>query len=124
MRRRSVVAECAASAKTALVVGTLLCVINGSFSGAEVHRVALNYLVPFLVATYSRWSLQRALLRSDPREAGERESDEAAHDERRPVPDKHMETPVERAAQLHRGSGEGAGRDPERGRSPARDRGE
>jgi len=39
------------------VVGTILCLINGSYFQPETWRVALNYCVPFCVAFYSRCSL-------------------------------------------------------------------
>jgi hypothetical protein len=39
------------------VVGTILCLINGTYTGGEPWRIALNYLVPFSVATYSRMAL-------------------------------------------------------------------
>jgi hypothetical protein len=40
--------------KTALVVGTVLCLINKSFTAGNWVGISLNYLVPFLVALYSR----------------------------------------------------------------------
>jgi hypothetical protein len=43
--------------KVSLVVGTILCLINGTYTGGEPWRIALNYLVPFSVATYSRMAL-------------------------------------------------------------------
>ncbi len=39
------------------VVGTILCLINGSYFQPEVWRVALNYCVPFCVSFYSRCTL-------------------------------------------------------------------
>ncbi len=39
------------------VVGTVLCLINGSYFQPELWRVALNYCVPFCVSFYSRCSL-------------------------------------------------------------------
>lgn len=46
--------------KVALVVGTVLCLINhlpdlmhGSFSGVNLMQMALTYTVPFCVSTYS-----------------------------------------------------------------------
>jgi hypothetical protein len=39
--------------KVSLVVGTVLCLINGTYTGGEFWRLALNYLVPFSVASYS-----------------------------------------------------------------------
>ncbi|MBI3811743.1 MAG: hypothetical protein HY283_06020 [Nitrospirae bacterium] len=40
--------------KTSLVVGTILCLINRSFTVWNWIGISLNYLVPFLVALYSR----------------------------------------------------------------------
>lgn len=40
--------------KTALVVGTILCLINKSFVTSNLFGISMNYLVPFLVALYSR----------------------------------------------------------------------
>lgn len=51
-------------AKVALVVGTALCLINGTFASGDVFRTALNYLVPLLVSAYSRLALQRELRRA------------------------------------------------------------
>ena len=53
-----------ASLRTALVVGSVLTLVNQSdawrrdrwLAPAVLARVAANYLVPFLVALYSRWS--------------------------------------------------------------------
>lgn len=46
--------------KVALVVGTILCVINhlpdfmhGSFTGVNLMQIVLTYTVPFCVSTYS-----------------------------------------------------------------------
>lgn len=55
------VAELVPPLKVALVVGTVLCLINGTYRDGSLARVALNYLVPFVVATYSRLSLLRSL---------------------------------------------------------------
>lgn len=68
------------AAKTALFVGTILCVVNDSFGAPEPHRIALNYLVPFLVASYSRWSMQRTLARADGSPSGPREASQAQPD--------------------------------------------
>lgn len=55
---------CKKSIKVALMVGTILSLINQtdailhiSFTGEDLVRVAMNYLVPFSVATYSRMAL-------------------------------------------------------------------
>lgn len=40
--------------KTSLVVGTILCLINKSFTASNLFGISMNYLVPFLVALYSR----------------------------------------------------------------------
>lgn len=40
--------------KTSLVVGTILCLINKSFVANNLFGISMNYLVPFLVALYSR----------------------------------------------------------------------
>lgn len=40
--------------KTSLVVGTILCLINKSFVSNNLFGISMNYLVPFLVALYSR----------------------------------------------------------------------
>jgi len=40
--------------KTSLVVGTVLCLINKSYTAGNWIGISLNYLVPFLVALYSR----------------------------------------------------------------------
>lgn len=42
--------------KTALVVGTILCLINKSYAANNLVGISMNYLVPFLVALYSRVS--------------------------------------------------------------------
>ena len=46
--------------KVALLVGTVLCVINhlpdlmeGNFTGVNMMQIVLTYLVPFCVSTYS-----------------------------------------------------------------------
>ena len=36
------------------MVGTTLCFVNGTFESAPPSRIALNYLVPLLVAACSR----------------------------------------------------------------------
>lgn len=58
-----------ASVRTALLVGTVLTIINqwGAWRQHGIGlqllgRVAFNYLVPFLVAAYSRSALSRSLL--------------------------------------------------------------
>ncbi len=55
---------CKKSVKVALVVGTILSLINQtpailhlSFTGEDLVRIAMNYLVPFSVSTYSRMAL-------------------------------------------------------------------
>lgn len=55
--------ELVAPVKIALVVGTTLCFVNGTFASGSVSRIALNYLVPFLVSSYSRITLLRKLER-------------------------------------------------------------
>ncbi len=59
---------CGQCVKIALVVGTILSLVNQTpailhldFSGEVLVRIGLNYLVPFTVATYSRYSLLRDL---------------------------------------------------------------
>jgi hypothetical protein len=54
--------------KVSLVVGTVLCLINGSYLSGNVGRIALNYLVPFLVSGYSRLAFASELkrLRGEP----------------------------------------------------------
>jgi len=54
------------SAKISLVVGTILCVINQwesiaafSFDLGTLIRMALNYIVPFSVASYSKFQVDR-----------------------------------------------------------------
>lgn len=49
--------------KVSLLVGTVLCLINQSFANGDAGRVALNYLVPFLVSGYSRLAFARELKR-------------------------------------------------------------
>lgn len=39
------------------VVGTILCLINGSYFQPETWRIALNYCVPFCVSFYSQCAL-------------------------------------------------------------------
>lgn len=51
----------AAPAKTSLVVGTVLSLVNHTFTDGSPARIAMNYLVPFLVSSYSRYSLLREL---------------------------------------------------------------
>lgn len=53
------------SLKIALVVGTILCVINqyDAFLTGQVDRIVIakmgmNYAVPFIVATYSKYQLR------------------------------------------------------------------
>jgi hypothetical protein len=53
------------SLKIALVVGTILCVVNqyDAFLTQQVDRIviikmAMNYTVPFIVATYSKYQLR------------------------------------------------------------------
>lgn len=53
--------DLAAPARTALVVGTVLCIVNETFSQGSPARIAMNYVVPFLVASYSRLSLLRGI---------------------------------------------------------------
>ncbi|MBI4757162.1 MAG: hypothetical protein HY778_17455 [Betaproteobacteria bacterium] len=48
-------------AQVAIVVGTTLCLINGSFGSEDYTRIALNFLVPFLVSAYSRYSFRREI---------------------------------------------------------------
>ncbi len=57
---------CKKSIKVALMVGTILSLINQtdailhiSFTGEDLVRVAMNYLVPFSVSAYSRMALIR-----------------------------------------------------------------
>ncbi len=59
--RWSYVRELGDPAKVALFVGTTLCLINHTFTSGSPSRIALNYVVPFLVSSYSRFSLQRKL---------------------------------------------------------------
>ncbi len=42
------------SFKLAVIVGTVLCLINDSYFDGDILRLFLNYLVPFLVSLYSR----------------------------------------------------------------------
>lgn len=46
-------------AKVSLVVGTILCLINRTYSTGSPLQIGLNYLVPFLVSSYSRFALLR-----------------------------------------------------------------
>ncbi|MBI2393207.1 MAG: hypothetical protein HYV09_26720 [Deltaproteobacteria bacterium] len=62
-RIRGWLVELIPAAKTALVVGTVLCLVNGTFGQRDYLRVALNYLVPLSVASYSRFALLRSLAR-------------------------------------------------------------
>ena len=57
---------CIKSVKVALVVGTILSLINQTnailhlnFTGEVLVRVVMNYLVPFSVSTYSRMAIIR-----------------------------------------------------------------
>ena len=48
----------------ALVVGTILCLINQGdalFAGKEIniYKLVLTYMVPFLVASYGSWNMAR-----------------------------------------------------------------
>lgn len=54
------------SLKTALVVGTMLVflnryeeIISGRFSGRDLFKWSLNYLMPFCVSFYSRYMALR-----------------------------------------------------------------
>lgn len=60
---RQLSVELIPAAKTALVVGTVLCLVNGTFGQRDYLRLALNYLVPLSVASYSRFALLRSLAR-------------------------------------------------------------
>lgn len=42
------------AAATAAIVGTILCMINGSYRAGNVSGIGLNYLVPLLVSLVSR----------------------------------------------------------------------
>lgn len=62
---------CKQSVKVALVVGTILTLINQTsaiihldFNTEVVARTVLNYLVPFSVSTYSRMALLRETQRA------------------------------------------------------------
>lgn len=62
---------CSQAVKVALVVGTILTLINQTsaiihldFNTEAVIRTVLNYLVPFSVSTYSRMALLRELQRA------------------------------------------------------------
>ena len=61
-----------AAGKVSLVVGTTLSLINQTkaivsftFAPQDVMRIGLNYLVPFLVASYSRWALMRETAKAE-----------------------------------------------------------
>ena len=60
---------CAVALRTAATVGVVLTIINrpeiftGRATAGTWAQVGLNFLVPFLVATYSRWRLLRQLAR-------------------------------------------------------------
>lgn len=56
---RAVWAELAPPLRVALVVGTALCIVNGTYSAGPWYRVALNYAVPFLVSSWSRFTARR-----------------------------------------------------------------
>ncbi|MBK9388236.1 MAG: nitrate/nitrite transporter NrtS [Planctomycetes bacterium] len=63
-RRRDVVRR---ALRVAVVVGTLLCLINhgdrllaGSLGGRELLKIALSYLVPYAVSTYAAVGAIRA----------------------------------------------------------------
>lgn len=51
-------------AKVAAIVGTALCLVNGTFASEDLFKAVLNYVVPFLVSAYSRFSFQRELSRA------------------------------------------------------------
>lgn len=55
--------QLAPPARVSLVVGTVLCLINGTYTAGKPSKIALNYLVPFLVSAYSRYAFQRELKR-------------------------------------------------------------
>ena len=62
--KENVYATCLDAAKVSLVVGTALSFINQtqyilefSFTNHALLRIFLNFLVPFLVASYARYSL-------------------------------------------------------------------
>lgn len=61
MTRPGIHRELVAPAKVAIFVGTILCLVNQTFTSGSALHIALNYLVPFIVSTYSRLSLQRTL---------------------------------------------------------------
>lgn len=56
-RPRSILRHLGPPLVVALVVGTLLCWVNGSFANSEKGSIVLNYLIPFVVATWSRFTL-------------------------------------------------------------------
>lgn len=57
-------------AKVAAVVGTVLCLINGTFASEDLFRAVLNYVVPFLVSAHSRFTFQRELSRAGTEPSG------------------------------------------------------
>jgi len=65
----SLLIECSRkSIYVSLVVGTILSLVNQpdaifhlAFTGETVARIVGNYVVPFCVATYSRFALMREL---------------------------------------------------------------
>ncbi len=68
---RLLVLACRQCFKIALVVGTILSLINQTpailhldFNGEVLIRIGFNYLVPFTVATYSRYTLLRDMEQS------------------------------------------------------------
>lgn len=42
------------SAMTAIVVGTILCLVNHSYLARNLAGIALNYAVPLIVSTYAK----------------------------------------------------------------------
>jgi len=64
MLRENLKSTCMGAVKVSVVVGTTLSLINQTqqifsltFTAESVIRIFLNYLVPFLVASYSRYAL-------------------------------------------------------------------
>ena len=62
--KENIYATCLDAIKVSLVVGTILSLINQtefilnfSFTKQALLRIFLNFLVPFLVASYARYSL-------------------------------------------------------------------
>ena len=62
--KENIYATCLDAIKVSVVVGTILSVINQtefilnfSFTKQAMLRIFLNFLVPFLVASYARYSL-------------------------------------------------------------------